>query len=1092
MTEDRRASDLGSQLHAGLPRFLDDQPCRDPDKMRFGHDVYIAAIRDAVASCPTPYTIGLYGKWGTGKTTVLEGLRATLHKQSHLGREFKVCLFDAWKYSQETSFRRQFLAEFDRQLNLGWDLDELLYRPKEEFKLHWGALARNLVTVLGVFALLCAVAFGVYWVASRAGAAALANTFLSAAVASVMTIVLFVVGVIFDFVRISTYRVTHPLIFAPEQFEEQFRRMLRKAKVTDKRRLVVLIDNLDRCSAEATVDALRTIKTFLEHEGCVYVVACDEAALVRHLTRATRGSAGEEAREAERDAKEFLRKFFQSTMDVEPLPGDLRDFASEQVEAAGLQADVATVVWAANPRDPRRIIQFLNRLVLALYVVTAREQSGRLLAGVVSRNHAYLAKLIWLREQWRDFLENCGAYPDLLELADQVIVHPATVDDHPAFATYLGESARRGEYADLHGYLEATLHIKAPDPRPFLALQMSALDMGIADAQAFRDKLRQGQVEQIGGQLAAVTNHAELLVCKEIMTRTIEEELDHSRRLEAIQACRVAVACFDMLPPPRQQLADAVCRTTRGADPQRDIPTFTQPSLLRCMAEASSALSQPATMVVVRSLDPTSPHTAGFFDGLPEHGELLNAEGWSAVGEFILATLSSGPEAALQYLGAIEHDSAVASHLFHAKPNILTQLATRIAGDVDLWEKACETFGRFREHADQAPMNQLALTIVSLISAPPEARVEAYGHRALSALSHLDVAKVSLENINKLHEALHHTMTEPRSHEEIAHFLTHELRIYSRESEGGQQQTLQAVRGFVASWPAEKLSLLGEVIWRAELEPLSITFVDAAAARASDPQRSEEEIEQVLAALAGIPLDTESVALSTALTRMLERPERPVKELGAKSTAAYADRLPPASLQELVRAVHREYMATPGPESGPMAPHLLELIDTRTASGIRNTFADRLKTLMVDANPAVRRAAAQHYNVLRRRAKLSQDTRKTVAQDVADGLHALRQTLAVEDRPLFNLLLEEQDNPKILKGTWTSLGNTIESLLHSDRPAEVRHMAVQLVSQFHMLPDEQRDGIVEQLHTIVDDESLPQEIRDDAASLIGDLDEAAE
>lgn len=69
---------------------LDDLPA-DRDALDFGP--YIATLADIVASptTRTPLTIGVFGTWGSGKTSLLRMVRARLPKS------FRVAWFDVWK-----------------------------------------------------------------------------------------------------------------------------------------------------------------------------------------------------------------------------------------------------------------------------------------------------------------------------------------------------------------------------------------------------------------------------------------------------------------------------------------------------------------------------------------------------------------------------------------------------------------------------------------------------------------------------------------------------------------------------------------------------------------------------------------------------------------------------------------------------------------------------------------------------------------------------------------------------------------------------------------------------------------------------------
>ena len=60
-----------SVLRSGMPSVLD-QEISDPKKDAFGHRHYAEALRSLVESPENepPYSIGLLGPWGTGKSTI--------------------------------------------------------------------------------------------------------------------------------------------------------------------------------------------------------------------------------------------------------------------------------------------------------------------------------------------------------------------------------------------------------------------------------------------------------------------------------------------------------------------------------------------------------------------------------------------------------------------------------------------------------------------------------------------------------------------------------------------------------------------------------------------------------------------------------------------------------------------------------------------------------------------------------------------------------------------------------------------------------------------------------------------------------------
>src|SRR5437879_13832554 len=82
----------------------------DPDALQTAH--YAALLRDAILSNRAPLSFGLFGRWGRGKSSVLERLHAEFRDgtKEHplLKQRLLSVLFDAWKYEGDT-LRRQLL-----------------------------------------------------------------------------------------------------------------------------------------------------------------------------------------------------------------------------------------------------------------------------------------------------------------------------------------------------------------------------------------------------------------------------------------------------------------------------------------------------------------------------------------------------------------------------------------------------------------------------------------------------------------------------------------------------------------------------------------------------------------------------------------------------------------------------------------------------------------------------------------------------------------------------------------------------------------------------------------------------------------------
>lgn len=93
-----------------------------------------------------------------------------------------------------------------------------------------------------------------------------------------------------------------PYLFAPEQFEDCFMDIISKALrkkslikaikhwvlgKCENDKLVIVIDNIDRCNCETAYELLTNIKNFMgNYDGLIFIIPIDDKALKKHLISA--------------------------------------------------------------------------------------------------------------------------------------------------------------------------------------------------------------------------------------------------------------------------------------------------------------------------------------------------------------------------------------------------------------------------------------------------------------------------------------------------------------------------------------------------------------------------------------------------------------------------------------------------------------------------------------------------------------------------------------------------------------------------------------------------------------------------------------
>lgn len=380
-------------------RFLSDQPltAEREREMRFGHLGIAENLRKIISVCPTPFTIGLFGKWGTGKTTILNVLREKLRAD-----KIAVVNFDVWKHEGD-SLRRTFLKETTKQLKEGEYL--LDFDLSERLDAHISRTFRGGFTVdksrikalvLIIVAIVVAgLAVGLFW--PQYLGIYLSILFSGGLVAA------FLLWLLQQAMTTETITTATDRLQDPHEFEAEFKKIISKMSPE---KLLIVIDNLDRASHEKAVELLSTIKTFLEQKKCIFLIACDDEAIKKHLEGVyIQGSEKSENR-TPFDVDEFLRKFFNTFLRIsEFIDTELQTYTEDLLKETKVpqldSSDVAYVITSAFRDNPRQIKQFINTLLAHFLLAEEREEDGLIKpAGAITGKVGSLAKFLIIRQQF--------------------------------------------------------------------------------------------------------------------------------------------------------------------------------------------------------------------------------------------------------------------------------------------------------------------------------------------------------------------------------------------------------------------------------------------------------------------------------------------------------------------------------------------------------------------------------------------------------------------------------------------------------------------------------------------------------------------
>lgn len=267
-----------------LSRVLPDVPDAE-DKLDFAP--YANTLRNFILNpnTETPLTIGIFGSWGSGKTSLMKMIEKGLRRAARDGvseRQTHTIWFNAWFYSKEEALWRALVMQVLSGVRK-WhrddpavlqDLNELtehLHRAAGPAELgHLSIAAADLLKEGGAGGaqITLALQHGLDLLENIAQARQQSE--LAAA------------KTLHDQVRRATAALEQERIESLDRFQQEFRELIKKY-VLPLGYLVIFVDDLDRCLPDKAVEVLEAIKLFLDVPGCIFILGIDRDVVERGI-----------------------------------------------------------------------------------------------------------------------------------------------------------------------------------------------------------------------------------------------------------------------------------------------------------------------------------------------------------------------------------------------------------------------------------------------------------------------------------------------------------------------------------------------------------------------------------------------------------------------------------------------------------------------------------------------------------------------------------------------------------------------------------------------------------------------------------------
>ncbi len=285
-------------------KILDDQPADSAsDQLQFGK--YLNAIDNKVLERDNtkPFVVGIYGKWGYGKSTLMKMLAEKLKGEPE---KWEIVEFSPWMYRNEKSLLLPLLATLSKKRSIFENLIKEITKIGPKFI--------KTLSTMGIDA-------------ATTGLPLL--TFLSS---------------------------IHKDKAKAKDMSEKIADAV-KAVTKDKKRMIFLIDDLDRCHHPVQiVGLLEQIKLFLHLDRCIFFICADKEQIIKAINEQFKD-----------EGEKYLDKFVQLPFEINPHQSNhLVDMLG--IEDKELRHYIMRISEVLD-HNPRKLKKLLNQAAIGLEVV---------------------------------------------------------------------------------------------------------------------------------------------------------------------------------------------------------------------------------------------------------------------------------------------------------------------------------------------------------------------------------------------------------------------------------------------------------------------------------------------------------------------------------------------------------------------------------------------------------------------------------------------------------------------------------------------------------------------------------------------------
>lgn len=330
--------------------------------------VYAQVLGSSILSTPGPFTVGIFGEWGTGKTSLLRMIEGYLTRKGD--EKILPIWFNAWRYEKDEHPIVPLVGIIIKMI-----------QSQKNFLEKLTDNGRSLIRALR------AIAYG-FSASSKLqvpGFAEIEAAFVAK-----------------DMIE-REERISSDPLLEKSLYYEAFE-ALSKVYLGEDRKIVVIIDDLDRCFPDQAIKLLESIKLILSQPGFIFVVGVSRSIIEGYLKHRYSEDYGID----DFDGSSYLDKIVQLPFYIPSHSGRMEKFLENILEKLDKESgkklsEIIDIIAIACANNPRSTVRFINNLLIDQAINKLFARSGE--SNYREIDIGFFAITRSLQQNWRDVYE---------------------------------------------------------------------------------------------------------------------------------------------------------------------------------------------------------------------------------------------------------------------------------------------------------------------------------------------------------------------------------------------------------------------------------------------------------------------------------------------------------------------------------------------------------------------------------------------------------------------------------------------------------------------------------------------------------------